>query len=87
MVTRNTAFPIEKLCSTNLSVIDKESSAQADLMKGPKWIEGRPRDSQENQTPQMRPKAPINCFKNAITIKKSITFVNIFLNIFIPFLA
>jgi len=36
MVARNTVLPEEKLYSTNLSVIDKESSAQHDPMLAPK---------------------------------------------------
>jgi len=48
---------------------------------------GYPQNSPGKKTPQMQPKTPINFFKNAITIIKSITFVNIFPDIFLPFLA
>ena len=48
---------------------------------------GSPPNSPVKQTPQMQPKTPINFFKNVITINKSMTFVNIFPNIFLPILA
>jgi len=35
-----------------------ESSAQSDPIQGSRWIQGRPQNFEENQTPQMQPKTP-----------------------------
>ncbi|HCK69428.1 MAG TPA: hypothetical protein DHW17_09115 [Nitrospina sp.] len=59
MVARNTAFPEKKLCSTNLSVIGRESSAQPDPMLDPKCMKDRSQNTRGKETPQMRPKVPI----------------------------
>jgi hypothetical protein len=57
---QNTVFLKEKLYTTNLSVISKESSAQLDPIKDTKWFEGSSPENQGKITPQMTPRTPLN---------------------------